>query len=431
MTNALRIGLAGLGTVGGGVAKLLLQGAPALGSRAGKPLALTAVSARDRKKIRRGIALNGAAWEDDALALARRPDVDVVVELIGGDNGVAATLVEESLKNRKHVVTANKALLARHGGELAQLAERHGVSLKFEAAIAGGIPIVKALRESLIAFDVTAVRGILNGTCNFILTEMEKSGRPFPDMLAEAQSHGFAEADPALDVGGVDTAHKLALLAALAFGTAPNLDAVTVKGIETITPDDIAFAREFGCRIKLLGVARRGANGIEQRVYPAMVRAGTPLADVEGSFNAVVADMGEAGQFFFEGRGAGEGPTASAVIADLIDVARGNTGPVFGRPVSELAKLVAAPPDSHSSAYYIRFQVLDVPGVMAEISHKLAAEHISIESMIQRGRAPGEPVSIVMITHETAEGTLKRALKAIAASDKVFERPSMIPMEAV
>ena len=430
MTNALRIGLAGLGTVGGGVARLLLQNAGPLGARAGKPLALTAVSARDRKKKRR-TGLNGAVWEDDALALARRPDVDVVVELIGGENGVAATLVEESLKNRKHVVTANKALLARQGAALARLAEGHNVSLKFEAAIAGGVPIVKALRESLIAYDVTAVRGILNGTCNFILTEMERTGRPFPDMLAEAQKQGFAEADPALDVGGVDTAHKLALLAALAFGTMPDLAAVTVKGIESICPDDIAFAREFHCRIKLLGVARRGGHGIEQRVYPAMVRMGTPLADVEGSFNAVVADMGEAGQFVFEGRGAGEGPTASAVIADLVDVARGSTGPTFGRPAAELVKLVAAPPDAHTSAYYMRFSVLDVPGVMAEISHKLAHEGISIESMIQRGRAPGEPVSIVMITHKTAEGTLRRALKAIAASDKVFERPSMIPMEAV
>ena len=430
MTNALRIGLAGLGTVGGGVAKLLLQGAGPLGARAGKPLALTAVSARDRKKKRRS-DLNGAAWEEDALALARRPDVDVVVELIGGENGVAAQLVEESLKNRKHVVTANKALLAHHGAALARLAEGHNVSFKFEAAVAGGVPIVKALRESLIAYEVTAVRGILNGTCNFILTEMEKSGRPLPDILAEAQKQGFAEADPALDVGGVDTAHKLTLLASLAFGTLPDLGAVTVKGIEAITPDDITFAREFGFRIKLLGVARRGTSGIEQRVYPAMVRAGTPLADVEGSFNAIVADVSEAGQFFFEGRGAGEGPTASAVIADLIDIARGSIGPTFGRPVAELAKLTVAPPATHTSAYYIRFQVLDVPGVMAEISHKLAHEQISIESMIQRGRAPGEPVSIVMITHETAEGTLVRALKAIGASDKVFERPSMIPMEAV
>jgi len=430
MTNALRIGLAGLGTIGGGVAGLLTHDAGPLGSRAGKPLALTAVSARDRKK-RRKVQINGIAWEDDALALAQRPDVDVVVELIGGENGVAGALVEAALNNRKHVVTANKALLALHGARLALLAEQKGVSLRFEAAIAGGVPIVKALRESLIAYEITAVRGILNGTCNFILTEMEKTGRSFPDILAEAQKQGIAEADPALDVGGLDTAHKLSLLATLAFGTLPDFAAVTVKGIEAITPDDIAFAREFRCRIRLLGVACRTANGIEQRVYPAMVRAGTPLADVEGTFNAVVADMGEAGQFFFEGGGAGEGPTASAVIADLIDVARGNTGPTFGRRAVELTKFTAAPPDAHISSYYLRFQVFDVPGVMAEISHKLAAEHVSIESMIQRGRAPGEPVSIVMITHETAEGTLLRALKAIAASDKVFERPTMIPMEAV
>ncbi|MGQ0740818.1 MAG: homoserine dehydrogenase [Alphaproteobacteria bacterium] len=430
MTGVLRIGLAGLGTVGGGVARLLRARGPALSARAGRRLVLSAVSARNRDKLR-NVPLDGLTWEDDAIALAARADVDVVVELVGGENGVAKNLVERSLRNRKHVVTANKALLARHGAALSRLAEQNGVALKFEAAVAGGIPIVKALRESMLAHEVTAVRGILNGTCNFILTEMEKTGRPFPDILAEAQKLGLAEADPDLDIGGVDTAHKIALLASLAFGTVPALDAVRVKGIQSMMPDDIAFAREFGYRIKLLGIARRRDDGIEQRVYPAMVRAGTPLADVEGSFNAVVVDVSEAGPFFFEGRGAGEGPTASAVIADLVDVARQNTGPVFGRPAVELSKPTQAPPDAHTSPYCLRFQVLDAPGVMAEISHKLASEGISIESMIQRGRAPGEPVAIVMITHETAEGTVRRALQAIAASDKVFERPSMIPMEAV
>ncbi len=430
MEAALRVGLAGLGTVGTGVAKVLLHSENALAVRAGRPIRLTAVSAYDRKK-RRGIALNGIAWEEDALALARRPDIDAVVELIGGENGVARPLVEESLKNKKHVVTANKALLAHHGSALAALADKSGVSLKFEAAVAGGIPIVRALRESLIAYEITAVRGILNGTCNFVLTQMEATGRSFADVLAEAQKLGYAEADPALDVGGGDTAHKLTLLASLAFGTSPDLNSVTVTGIEHIEPSDIAFARELGHRIKLLGVARRTPDGIEQRVYPAMVRAGTPLADVEGSFNAIAVDASEAGSFFFEGRGAGEGPAASSVIADLVDVARGNNGPAFGRPAAELAKTKSAPPDAHTSPYYLRFQVLDVPGVMAEITRHLATQSISIESMIQRGRAPGEPVAVVMVTHEAPEGTVKRALKAIAASDKVFEQPCMIPMEAV
>ncbi len=430
MNSELRIGLAGLGTVGVGVAKVLLAGGNTLAVRAGRPIRIAAVSARDQGKAR-AIELPGIAWEENPVALARRADVDAVVELIGGENGVAGALVEEALKHKKHVVTANKALLAHHGAALAALAEKNGVSLKFEAAVAGGIPIVRALRESLIAYEVTAVRGILNGTCNFVLTHMESTGRSFADVLAEAQRLGYAEADPTLDVGGGDTAHKLTLLACLAFGIAPDLGAVTVTGIEHITPDDITFAREFGYRIKLLGVARCTPQGIEQRVYPAMVRAATPLADVEGSFNAIAVEVAEAGPFFFEGRGAGEGPTASSVIADLVDVARGANGPTFGRPAAELARAKAAAPDAHKSAYYIRFQVLDVPGVMAEISHKLAAEHISIESMIQRGRAPDEPVAIVMITHEAPEGTVRRALQAIAASDKVFERPCIIPMESV
>jgi homoserine dehydrogenase len=386
-----------------------------------------AVSARDRKKPR-SFSIAKVHWCDDAVALARA-DVDVVVELIGGENGIARDVVEATLKAGKHVVTGNKALLALHGAELAALAEEKNGALKFEAAIAGGIPIVKALRESMVACRIDAVRGILNGTCNFILTQMEKTGRPFDEVLREAQRLGYAESDPSLDVGGGDTAHKLALLASLAFGTAPDLARVTVEGIEHITPDDIGFAREFGFRIKLLGIARRTAQGIDQRVQPAMVRAGTPLADVDGAFNAVAADAGEAGHFFFEGRGAGEVPTASAVIADLVDIARGNIGPAFGRPANMLEALKPADTGLASSAYYLRFDVLDVPGVLAEIAGHLAEARVSIESMIQRGRAPGETVSIVMITHETQQSSVERALKAIGRSDKVRAQPRMIPME--
>ena len=429
MTGELRVGMAGLGTVGGGVAKVLLTQRRSLEWRAGRGIAITAVSARDRNKDR-GVELSGVPFESDPLALAERSDVDVVVELIGGEEGAARTLVEQALRAKKHVVTANKALLARHGASLAALAERNAVSLKFEAAVCGGIPIVKSLREGLIAYDVSAVRGILNGTCNFILTQMEATGRPFAEVLAEAQRLGYAEADPTLDIGGGDTAHKLALLASLAFGTVPDLDGVATTGIDKISPADIAFAGEFGYRIKLLGVARRTANGIEQLVNPAMVKTGTPLADVESSFNAVAADAGEAGIFFFQGRGAGRGPTTSAVITDLVDVARGAFGPTFGRPAAELKPPQREPAEARMSAYYLRFQVLDVPGVMAEISRHLANEMVSIESMIQRGRAPGEPVAIVMITHESQHVAVVRALKAIAASDKVFEAPCMIPMEA-
>ncbi len=429
MTSELRVGLAGLGTVGAGVAAILAHNARALAWRAGRGMRLTAVSSRDRQKDR-GVDLSAIAFERDALALAERDDVDVVVELIGGEEGIARALVEGALRGGKHVVTANKALLARHGAGLGALAERHGVALKFEAAICGGIPIVKSLREGLISYGISAVRGILNGTCNFILTQMEASGRPFAEVLAEAQRFGYAEADPTLDIGGGDTAHKLTLLTSLAFGTAPDFEGVAITGIDKITPADIAFAGEFGYRIKLLGVARRTAGGIEQLVNPAMVRAGTPLADVESSFNAVAADAGEAGPFFFQGRGAGRGPTASAVIADLVDVARGALGPAFGRPAAELVPPRREPAEARMSAYYLRFQVLDVPGVMAEISRHLANQLVSIESMIQRGRAPGEPVAIVMITHEAQHVAVVRALQAIAASDKVVEFPCMIPMEA-
>lgn len=428
MSDAIRVGLAGLGTVGGGVAKVLHDQARGLAWRAGRSIRITAVSARDKGKDR-GLNLTVAAFEADALALAERDDVDVVVELIGGEEGIARALVERALRGRKHVVTANKALLARHGAALAALAERHGVGLKFEAAICGGIPIVKSLREGLVSYGLSTVRGILNGTCNFILTQMEATGRPFAEVLADAQRLGYAEADPTLDIGGGDTAHKLTLLTSLAFGTAPDLDGVRLTGIDKITPADIAFAGEFGYRIKLLGVARRTPDGIEQLVNPAMVRAGTPLADVESSFNAVAADAGEAGPFFFQGRGAGRGPTASAVVSDLVDVARGALGPVFGRPAAELTPPRREPVEARMSAYYLRFQVLDVPGVMAEISRHLANELVSIESMIQRGRAPGEPVAIVMITHEAQHVAVVRALQAIAASTKVVETPCMIPME--
>lgn len=428
MNRSLRIALAGLGTVGGGVAKAIIERKSELADRSGREIELVAVSARDRKKPR-AVDLSGIRWVEDAGSLAKT-DADVVVELIGGEDGPARAVVEAALKAGKHVVTGNKALLALHGAALAKLAEEKGVALKFEAAVAGGIPIVKALRESLITYGVDAVRGILNGTCNYILTQMEATGRPFAEVLKDAQRLGYAEADPELDVGGGDTAHKLALLASLAFGTAPDTRNMTVEGIAHITPDDIRFAREFGFRIKLLGIARRTPQGIDQRVQPSMVRAGRPLADVDGPFNAVMADAGEAGHFFFEGRGAGEAPTASAVIADVVDIARGNIGPAFGKPARALARLVPAEAGLASTAFYLRFEVLDVPGVLAEIAGHLAECGVSIESMIQRGRSPGEPVSIVMITHESQQASVERALKVIARSDKVKARPCMIPMEA-
>jgi homoserine dehydrogenase len=425
----LRVAVAGLGTVGAGVVRILSERADDLAERAGRRITVMHVSARVRTK-RRSPIVTALPWADQPLALVES-EADVIVELIGGEDGIAAGLIRAALAARKHVVTANKALLSRHGAELAALAEQNGVSLKFEAAVAGGIPIVKALRESLVAHGVGAIRGILNGTCNYILTQMESTGRGFDEVLAEAQRMGFAEADPSLDVGGGDTAHKLALLTSLAFGVKPATDHMTIEGIAQVTPEDIAFAREFGCRIKLLGIARQTAEGIDQRVQPAMVKLGTPLADVDGAFNAVVADAGEAGPYFFEGRGAGEAPTATAVIADLMDIARGASGSTFGRPAAQLKPLTPAAPSARLCAFYLRFKVLDRPGVLAEIARHLAEAEVSIESMIQRGRAPGEPVAIVMVTHECSPSLVASALKAINGSDKVLSRPTMIPMEPV
>ena len=421
-----KIAIAGLGTVGGGVVKALATRGDDLSARAGRKLEIVGVSARDPNKAR-GFAVTNFA--SDPLALASG-DADLVVELIGGEEGIARQLVETALKNGKHVVSANKALLAKHGRALAELAEAKDVALKFEAAVAGGIPIVKTLRESLVAYEVQAVKGILNGTCNYILTEMEATGAGFADVLKDAQKLGYAEADPTLDVGGGDTAHKLALLAGLVFGTAPDLGSMTVEGIEHITADDIRFASEFGFRIKLLGVARRTANGIEQKVSPSMVRARSPLANVDGAQNGVMVDAGAAGPFFFSGRGAGEAPTASAVISDIVEAAAGAFRPAFGRPATQLAALKPAPAGASVSPWYLRFAVQDAPGVLASIASNLSEAGVSIESLIQRGRAPAG-AAIVMITHEAAQSAVERALKAIATSDKVRALPCMIPMEAV
>jgi len=312
---------------------------------------------------------------------------------------------------------------------LANAAEAKNVSLDFEAAVAGGIPIVKALREGLGANRIERVYGILNGTCNYILTTMEASGRSFPDVLAEAQKLGYAEADPTFDIGGMDTAHKLCLLAAVAFGNAPALDGIHVEGIERITPLDIGFAREFGFRIKLLGLATRTPNGIEQRVHPAMVPLGTPLADVDDVFNAVVAEGDLVGKSVYEGRGAGAGPTASAVMSDLLDVARVQRLPTFGAPAASLKRPRMVSMGEHVGPCYLRFTVIDRPGVIAVLSRCLADQAVSIESMLQRSRSPGEAVPVVMITHEAREASMVKALEAIVATGVVTDQPCMIRME--
>ncbi|MDT7951153.1 MAG: homoserine dehydrogenase [Acetobacteraceae bacterium] len=428
MTTPLSVGVAGLGTVGAGVLRLLHDNADLIAARAGRPIVATAVSARDRSRDR-GVSLSGLRWHDDPVALASDPAVDVVVELIGGSSGPAMALVEAALAARRPVVTANKALMAVHGATLAAEAERQGVSIGFEAAVAGGIPVIKALREGLAGNRIDRVAGILNGTCNYILTVMREQGRDFADVLADAQRLGYAEADPSFDVDGIDAAHKLAILAALAFNRPVDFAAVHVEGIRAISSVDIALARELGYRIRLLGIARRTAEGIETRVHPCLVPLANSLAHVDGVFNAVVAEGDAVGRMMLEGRGAGAGPTASAVVADLVDIARGRAAPVWGVAGNALAPLPTVPMSAHVGAYYLRLMVLDRPGVIADVTAALRDAGVSLESMLQRGRAPGETVPVVLVTHETNEAAMRAALDQIEQSDAVLEPPALIRIE--
>jgi homoserine dehydrogenase len=426
----LRIAIAGLGTVGAGTVQLLQRNAELLERRAGRRLVVGAVAARDRRR-ERGIDLAGVRWFDDAAAMAKDPAVDVVVELMGGSDGIAREVVAGAIAQGKHVVCANKALLALHGTELARQAEARGVALLFEAAVAGGIPILKALREGLGANNVIRIYGILNGTCNFILTTMRETGRDFADVLAEAQRLGYAEADPSFDIDGVDAAHKLTLLAAVAFGTAVDFEGVHVEGIRHVSALDIDFAAELGYRIKLLGVARMTPHGLEQRVHPCMVPRSTPIAHVDGVFNAVVVEGDFVGRVMLEGRGAGAHPTASAVVADLLDIAVGRWSPSFTVPASALQSARSSPMAQHVGAYYVRLMVVDRPGVIADIAAALRDEQVSMEQMIQRGRAPGEAVPVVLTTHETEEAAMRRALERIHRLDTVLEPPRMIRVETL
>ena len=428
MNDLLKIAVAGLGTVGIGTLKLLTRHGALLERRCGRPIVVAAVSARHRDRDR-GVPLDDYAWYDDPVAMAADADTEVVVELIGGADGVAKDVSEAAIAAGRHVVTANKALLAHHGTALARAAEEAGVTLAYEAAVAGGIPIVKALREGLAANGVERVFGILNGTCNYILSNMRESGREFDDVLAEAQELGYAEADPGFDVDGVDTAHKLAILASLAFGCEINLGAVHTEGIRHVSPLDIRFAEELGFRIKLLGIAALTETGVEQRVHPCLVPLDVPIAHIEGVFNAVVAEGDGADTIMLEGRGAGAGPTASAVGADLVDIARRRATPTFAVPAAELEALPAAPMERHRGAYYIRFMVLDRPGVFADVAAALRDHDVSMEGVLQRGRAPGAVVPVVMTTHDAEEAGMMRALAQIEALDAVSEPPCMIRIE--
>ena len=434
MPEPLRIAIAGLGTVGGGVLALLRDNATLLEQRTGRSIEVVAVSARDRGKDR-GVALDGLDWRDDPCELAAHPAVDVVLELIGGSEGAARALSEAALANGKHLVTANKALLAHHGAALAEAARQADRHLGYEAAVAGGIPIVKALREGLAGNRISGVYGILNGTCNYIMTAMHESvqagqARDFGSVLQEAQELGYAEADPSTDIDGIDAAHKLAILTSVVFGCPVDFDAVHVEGIRHVSAVDIGFAIELGYRVKLLGIARAGEHGITQRVHPCMIREQAPIARVDGVFNAVVAEGDRIGSALFEGPGAGAGPTASAVVADLADIARGAIMPAFPAIAPGTPRPAAKPMDHHVGAYYIRLMVVDKPGVIAGIAACLRDEQVSVEAMLQRGRNPGELVPVVLTTHESREAAVVRALAAIDRLDTVLEPPRMIRIEA-
>ncbi len=435
MVEPLRVGVAGLGTVGASVIRLLDRQRQALASRTGREIVVTGVSARDATRDR-GVDIGGATWFDDPVDLARSPAIDLFVELIGGDEGPARVAVETALKARKSVVTANKALLAKHGMELAKLAEETHVALAFEASVAGGIPIVKTLREGLAGNQIVRVYGILNGTCNYILSRMEREEMSFEDCLSEAQRLGYAEADPTFDIGGFDTAHKLSILSSLAFGTAIDSGAVHIEGIQSISLADLKAAEELGYRIKLLGVAQRTAHGIEQRVHPTMVPRSSSIAQVMGVTNAVTIDADAVKELTLVGPGAGGEATASAVVADIADIAKGIRSAPFGLPVATLDRSRRVAVQRHEGGYYIRLSVFDRPGAFAAIAKRMAERQISLESIMQRGRVgpraaaePDQPVPVVLITYATTETIIRQALEAVVSDGYIAEKPQVIRIE--
>lgn len=437
--KTFRLAIAGLGTVGCGLVRLLEAHRQQMNLATGREVTIAAVSARDRTKDR-GIDTGAATWFDDPVEMAGSPDIDAFVELIGGEDGVAKSAVEAALAAGKPVITANKALLASHGVALAKLAEESGVGLAFEAAVAGGIPIVKTLREGLIGNQVSRVYGILNDTCNYILTRMQDEGLPFDEILKDAQGQGYAEADPTFDIGGFDAAHKLAILTSLAFGTEVAFDEIYVEGIEAITIADIEAADELGYRIKLLGVCQKTETGIEQRVHPAMVPKHSAIAEVSGVTNSVAVNGDFVGDLLLVGPGAGAEATASAVAADIADIARGAVFAPFIRPAHALAPYKRARLGKHQGAYYIRLSVYDRPGAMAAIASRMAEQEVSLESIVQRrprhalpgsGSRPelGHPTSVVLITHETTEEAIRTAIAAIEDDGKISDKPQVIRIE--
>ena len=421
-TNPLRIALVGLGTVGTGVIKLINENGAMIAQRSGRSVEIVAVSAREKGRDR-GVNLAEYQWLEELGALATNPDIDCVVELIGGSDGTALELAKNSLNAKKSFITANKAMIAHHGMELAQLAEERGVSLKYEAAVAGGVPVIKGLREGASANRIERVYGILNGTCNYILTAMEKHGRDFDTVLKDAQDLGYAEADPSFDIDGVDAAHKLAILAALSFGKAIDFDGVETAGIRSIMAADIGQAKALGYRIRLLGMARIDDGKLFQRVNPYLVPESHPLAHIDGSTNAVVAEGNFSGRLMFQGAGAGDGPTASSVVADLIDIARGENGTVFSVPARKMEKIDRAESGNRTGKTYIRFVVADKPGVLAEITAAMRDANVSIESLIQTEKTGEGSVLISMVTHDCLERDVTDSLANLSSSTSLQGAP--------
>ena len=428
MSDPIRLGIAGLGTVGVGVVKIVQRQATLLAARCGRPIEIVAVSARSKDKDR-GVNLTRYAWEDDPVALARRHDIDVFVELMGGSEGPAKDATEAAIASGKDVVTANKALLAIHGQALAEAAEAAGRVLRFEAAVAGGIPVIKALTEGLAGNAISRVMGVMNGTCNYILTRMDSAGLSYDAAFAEADGLGYLEADPELDVGGIDAAHKLTLLAAIAFGAEVNFDAIALEGIGSITIEDIRRAGDMGYKIKLLGVAQRTGRGLETRMSPCLVPATSPLGQLEGGTNMVVIEGDSVGQIVLRGAGAGEGPTASAVMSDICDIARGIRIPTFGQPAAMLEKATPATALS-PSRYYLRLELADRPGALAKVATVLGEAGISIDRMRQYDH-PGENAPVLIVTHKSARADLAAAMAALPGTKVVLGAPVALRIEDV
>ncbi len=434
MVEALRIGIAGLGTVGASVVRCMAEKEAELTRQCGRTITVTAVSARDRTRDR-GIDLGGAQWFDDPVELARTADIDVFVELIGGDSGPAFEAVKAALQAGRHVVTANKALLSKRGVELAAIAEDKGILLNYEAAVAGGIPVIKTMRESLAGNTVERVFGIMNGTANYILTRMEAEGLSFEDCLTEAQRLGYAEADPTFDIEGHDTAHKLSILTSLAFGCRISADDIYMEGISNITQADIRAAAELGYRIKLLGVAQRTDSGVEQRVHPTMVPTQSVIAQVHGVTNAVAIETDILGELLLSGPGAGGNATASAVIGDIADIAKSRPGfqhgPVFGRPAKKLTPYKKARMRAHEGGYFIRMTVHDRAGVFAAIAKRMASNDISLESIVQRADAglSEDQKNVILVTHETTEAAVRKAVDGVMQDGHLVDKPQVIRIE--